>query len=275
MAELLNTKINGTLNINLENNEIFKVDSTGSTLNGTLNVNNGNLILNSGNNEIFKVENDSSVLALKKNGFNLFSVGSNGLDLYIPSINENEFNNAKILNINNKGLNLIKGDLVIDNGIIGKSSLNIDGNTKINLSKSDDTFSINYKDSLLIRQTTNILNINNKDYTNIHTGFLNININKNTKPIQVYGSKNNEIGVPATSDLQIGNYIFTDDGNKYKIKNIFQNPTIMLYIFLEKPNVESINQKIECEVPAEYYGEDIEYTSEFIENATKIEFAFV
>lgn len=102
MAELLNTKINGTLNVN----DYFNIDK------------NGNLTLNSGNNEIFKVGNDGLNLTgnlTVKNGTAFLST--------IDTIDDNGVVNVQ------KPMN-ITGGLTASELITANGGLNVNGSTK-------------------------------------------------------------------------------------------------------------------------------------------------
>lgn len=305
MAELLNTKINGTLNVN----DYFNIDE------------NGNLTLNSGNNEIFKVGNNVG-LALKKNGFNLFSIDSSGLNLYIPSTT-----NENILNVGENGLTLNKGNLIITNGeikaktlklfdncnidttngdvniikpvnitetlvvsklitandglaitsgnftsdvkltvnenITGKS-LNINGSANIDLQTTDDLFSITYNKSSLLKQETDNLYISNGNITNIDTGFLNIDVDKNLEMINIYGGKDNEIGIPSSYDIKADDYIIVN-AHRYKVVKVYTNPEIKLYGFLFR----NISNEYYAKFPTYYYG-NIKTNYKILDNADYI-----
>ena len=102
MAELLSTKINGTLNVN----DYFNIDE------------NGNLTLNSGNNEIFKVGNDGLNLTgnlTVKNGTAFLST--------IDTIDDNGVVNVQ------KPMN-ITGALTTSELITANGGLSVNGSTK-------------------------------------------------------------------------------------------------------------------------------------------------
>lgn len=117
MAELLNTKINGTLNVN----DYFNIDK------------NGNLTLNSGNNEIFKVGNDGLNLTgnlTVKNGTAFLST--------IDTTDDNGVVNVQ------KPMN-ITGTLTASELITANGGLNV--NTKANI---NSPLNIGYNDNISV-----------------------------------------------------------------------------------------------------------------------------
>ena len=117
MAELLSTKINGTLNVN----DYFNIDE------------NGNLTLNSGNNEIFKVGNDGLNLTgnlTVKNGTAFLST--------IDTIDDNGVVNVQ------KPMN-ITGTLTTSGLITANGGLNV--NTKANI---NSPLNIGYNDNISV-----------------------------------------------------------------------------------------------------------------------------
>ena len=136
MAELLNTKINGTLNVN----DYFNIDE------------NGNLTLNSGNNEIFKVGNDGLNLTgnlTVKNGTAFLST--------IDTTDDNGVVNVqKPMNITGT---LTTSELITANGGLNVNSGNFNSNIKLTVNNNITANSLNIKNGdndILIVENDNV-----------------------------------------------------------------------------------------------------------------------